>query len=446
MDRQEIILGYIWSNFWLRYQPVGFKIDISYGEVADAKIHIRHCGYHFNEDDKRIGKEDFVFVKWNAKELPFLKNSDAGEVITFKEGSCTINPDIIASAFYFLSGWQELHAATRDQFDRYRFQESIQFNLGIAHLPVVNYYFDILKAAIEYVYAVKLRLRKKAPFNVILSHDIDELDTLWLQEGFHALKKGKVLALPELAAARITGSDVSASIKRMLQLNEQYHIKSDFFFLCSNSRAGIYKNADYDVKNKKIIAQIHAVIEAGNEICIHGSFHTHHSAENLKNDKALLENICKTKISGNRFHFLSFGKETTDVLAESAIVFDSTLGFAEHTGFRNSYADPFYLFNHHTFSTGSTIEFPLAVMDASLYFKQYMNLDYEQSLRNVLSIIKEVSKVEGTLVINWHNTGYLKYKNSWLLPLLNDIIKECIGSDAAFVTMDECCSEIKSKA
>lgn len=446
MSRQEIILEYIWANFWLRYSPVDFKIDIGYNGIE--KINVRNCGYQFNQNDKRISEKEFIFAEWNGTRLPFLSNEIPKEIITFNEGTCTINVDIISSVFYFLSGWQELYAEKRDEFDRFTFKGSIQDELNIVSLPVVNYYFEILKTAIEYTYNTELNLRKKnGSFYVIISHDIDELDTLWLQEGFHALKKGRFYALPLLAFNKVTGNDVSKSIRSVIKANEHWKsnaIKSTFFFLCRNEREGIYKNADYDINDDKIKKVITSVIDSGNEIGIHGSFHTHNSSENLRKDIEVIESITTGKIKGNRFHFLSYGKETPSVLEKNGINFDSTLGFAETIGFRNSYADPFYLFDHDKFAATSVVEFPLSLMDASLYFKQYMNYGYKESADAVIDFVDNVSRVNGTLVVNWHNTGYLQYKNSWLSEVLKHIISESIADDAKFVTMGEYYNELKS--
>ena len=437
--KEEIIVDYILANFKLKYEVDDSYLNIDYNSSKEAKIKIDHSGSGYFNTNIELDLQSVFFKEWNGNNIPFLFGDSQRPLIIFDDNKCTINADIIASSFYFLTGWQEQFIKDVDRYGRFPFKESIQKKLDFTYVPVVNYYFDLLKSAIEKTYSVKISLRNKANLQAIISHDIDELETLWLQEGYHALKKGNIFALPGILWNQLQRNKQSNdSIKSILQLNSDFGIHSDFFFLCNNSNDGVYKNADYNINSGIAHKAIDDVLHSGNEIGVHGSFFTHQSDDKLSKDIRILEKVTRKKIRGNRFHFLSYDSLITPaVLQDCRIQYDSTLGFAEHIGFRNSYADVFFLFDLKKFQSTTVIEFPLSLMDASLYFPHYMNCNYKQSVDEANRLIAEVEKVHGVLVINWHNSSYLKFKNNWLNPLLKEILSICRGKNALFTTMPE---------
>ena len=439
MDKDKIIVDYIIANFKLKYEVADTYLNIDYNTTKGAKIRINHSGSGYFNKKEELNLNTVFFKEWNDRNIPFLFGDAQYPLITYDNGNCVINADIIASSFYLLTNWQEQFVKETDRYGRFPFEESIQKKLDFTYLPVVNYYFDMLKTAIEKTYAVKISLRNNSKLSTILSHDIDELEKLWLQDGFHALKKGNVFALPGIVFNHLQkNSTTNPSIKSVLELNKEFNIHSDFFILCSNKHDGVYKNADYQISSTVARNTIQEIVDAENEIGVHGSFFTHQSNEKLADDIQILEKVTKRKIKGNRFHFLSYDcLLTPSILQDCRIQYDSTLGFAEHIGFRNSYADIFLLFDLKNFQSTKVFEFPLALMDASLYFPHYMNCNFDQSVEQVKKLIGEVEKVNGVLVINWHNSSYLKFKNSWLQSLLKEIILICRSKNAAFTTMPE---------
>ena len=442
MTRAMIIFNYVMANFKLKYEVGEDLLKIDYGIDTGAKIRINNSGSGFFDQPSKVDLKSAFYHEWKEIKIPFLFGDSVKQLYTSTDSKYEINADIIASTFYFLSCWQEQFAVKNDRFNRFTYKESIQKELNITLIPVVNYYFDILKSVIEECYNVRLAERIKGNFTVNLSHDIDELDTLWLQEGYHALKKGKLVSLPAIVLEKLKlFNKTDPSLSRILGFERSNKLQSDFFFLCRRGMDGLFKNADYDIKGEGIAEASRQIIQEGNEIGVHGSFHTHYSVDKLTDDIKTLESVTGHKVKGNRFHFLSYDcMITPSVLQSCGINYDSTLGFAEHIGFRNGYANAFYLFDIQNFKSTSVIEFPLSLMDASLYFPQYMHTDYEQSFEAVKKLITEIEKVNGLLVINWHNTGYLQYKNNWLQPLLTDIINECRKRQGVFVKMSEVCN------
>ena len=64
---------------------------------------------------------------------------------------------------------------------RFPFKSSLTNELGVATIPVVNYYFDILKRAIQDFHGSKkvVSFRQKEGLKVGLTHDIDQCKTVF---------------------------------------------------------------------------------------------------------------------------------------------------------------------------------------------------------------------------------------------------------------------------
>ncbi|MEO8664942.1 MAG: hypothetical protein ABI462_05540 [Ignavibacteria bacterium] len=439
MLNERIIMEYVMTQFSLKYKtdkeyPVNYSGIIS----KDARININSSGSDFLKDAKPFPERIF-FKKVLEQDIPFLFGDEQKDIVTNEHGTVTVNYDIIASSFYFLSGWQEKFCSTKDEFGRFPYNESIQKKYDLQTIPVVNYYFTVLKDAIEMAYGVKLQNRVAENFSCFLTHDIDELKTIWMQESFHALKKRKIANIFPQVMKKIKGNNVGESIDSVESIEKKHQIRSTYFFLVRKGNVNEFKNADYDIKENKITALVNGVKSSGNEIALHGSFFTHNSKKNLEEDKTVLSNVISNEnIYGNRFHYLCFDiDKTPGVLEGSGFRYDSTLGFAEHTGFRNSYSDPFYLFNWEEEKMSKVIEFPLTVMDVSLYFSQYMHISQSESFVKIKKLIDQIKKINGCLVLNWHNTSYLKNKNMGWDKLLDEIIIYCKSLGGNFFTFED---------
>jgi hypothetical protein len=110
--------------------------------------------------------------------LPVLFPLDNKSKFYSLEGNSIIfNHDILKSCFYLLSGYQEYMSECKDNLDRFPYNESIQYRLGVLHKPIVNYYFEIILEGIE-VFCQKnnIKFQRKTLFDnwkVLLTHDVD---------------------------------------------------------------------------------------------------------------------------------------------------------------------------------------------------------------------------------------------------------------------------------
>ena len=423
------LFGYFIRNFELYFNIADIKI--SYGNQHDGQVSIvRNVEDSFWKNKTDISEGKIVWKKWKNISIPFLFNdSDKEEVLTNKDNRIIINYDIVASSFYFLSGWNEYVSSEKDDFGRVKYNSTLIHRLKIDGVPVVNYYFDILSDAINQITGQTSKKDwHQHTFAVALSHDIDVCNGAWLQGSFSEFKKKRFLSIPKLILNRWFGKDDWFNFNKITGLERKYNANSTFYFLPRKGKVNKWKNADYDIKSTDIKKAIRDLSENGNEIGVHGSFGTHNNSELLMQDMARIQDNI---VEGNRFHFLMFDvSRTTSVLENTNVKYDTSIGFAEQMGFRRGTCLPFYLFNFEKKQISTVLEIPLIVMDASLIFKKYMGLSQKESVPAVIALIEEVKKFNGVLSILWHNTSFSDYKYTGWCDVYEQIISYCKDNDA----------------
>jgi len=126
------IFTFFLNNYRLYYDID--HISIGYGDVEQSRIRIaKNARDDFWDKKLDVDPQKVIWKKWNGIDIPFLfEQNDRSEIITHVDGNITINYDIVASAFYFLSGWNELVNPDKDEYGRINFGQSMIKKLNIA--------------------------------------------------------------------------------------------------------------------------------------------------------------------------------------------------------------------------------------------------------------------------------------------------------------------------
>ncbi|QNF34189.1 hypothetical protein HUW51_16205 [Adhaeribacter swui] len=401
----EAIFRYVLDQFNIIYQ-LQAPVEIYYGLNNTSRIQIKAAQTAFFQNTSPFPDAPPVYYTWKNQKIPFwFESLPTEEIITLINGKAIIQVDIIANAFYFLSGWQEYYSAERDQYGRFPYRASLQHQYNFITLPVVNYYFDILKTAIEQVYGITLKsvLADNADFTTCLTHDVDNCQTAWLVEGMQALRKGKFLNFLNLLSLKVAGKDNWFNVPAVMQTVQQYGAQSTFFFLANNRKHQGIANADYDVTQALYQKWLTLLQRHNFEIGVHGSHITALEPGKLAPEKLKI----KARVRGNRFHYLRFEPLLTPTLMDEAqLAYDSTLGFSEHFGFRHGTCFPFRLFNFKTQQSYSFLEIPLHLMDATLHHPKYLQLTTDEILPAIKPMLQEIKKFGGCFTWLWHNENF----------------------------------------
>lgn len=415
---------YIIDTFESIYQNDS-SLSIGFEENNDIRIKSEGIAF-FDSMSEYSGTP--IWKEWSDTEVPFLfSEEDVLPIITFTEDSkAVINYDIISCAFFFLSGWQEYHSQKRDQHGRFPYSESLQSTHSFLTIPVVNYYFDILKSAIETISKKKLerKLWPESSFAISLSHDIDKINSGWLEGGFSELKKLRLFSFCKLVLNKLSGKDPWNNLSEIISLEEKLTLLSTFFFLTQKGN----QNADYELD--EIASYFPEILDADSEYSLHASLGSCNDPAQLISERKKLE----SNTNGNRFHFLKFEPKTfVQNLEKAQFSYDSSLGFAEHVGFRNGFCFPFKPYNITEKRVADFYEIPLMVMDATLNNNSYMGNNPDK-LKIVNDVIDEVSKFNGLLTILWHNNYFSRYKYDGWKSMYIDLVSKLSEKNTTFLT------------
>lgn len=406
----ETRLAYVLRHFRQVYADVP-AVAIGYADAQPAVIVRDGAGDFFRRTDPYPPAPNQR--EWAGQPVPFFFDPrPAAPLLELTEGRAVIHADVIAAAFYLLSGWQEYFSDARDRHGRFPYAASVQKQYGFVALPVVNYYFDVLKTAVEHVTGRPLRLRRwagTAPFAAFISHDIDNLRSAWKTPAKAALRQGKLLQFGQLLGRHLARPDAWDNLEAVAAAVVGYGARSTFFVL-PEPRPGAdgTPNADYDL-SRPVCQRLGKLHEQGHEVAFHGSIGTATDARQFEREREHLQRRLRgvPYTAGLRFHYLRWDpRRTLGALERASAAYDSTLGFAEHYGFRHSYCHPFYPFDFARGEASSLLEIPLNVMDATLHHPRYLQLRPEEIIPALRPMLVEIERFGGVATILWHNENF----------------------------------------
>lgn len=397
----EVRLAYVLRHFYLAY-PGAPTVSMGYAGTQ-PQVEIAEVGTSFFATNAPYPAPPH-WREWQGRQVPFFFDNAPDEpLLVVQENRAFISADIIAGAFYLLSGWQEYFSCERDQHGRFPYAASVQRKYGFVALPVVNYYFDVLRVAVEYVSRQPLQPRRWGPqqakFAAFISHDIDNMRSAWKAPAKAALQQRQFGRFGKLLWQHLTQSDAWDNLEAVAAAVAQYGAESTFFLLSVKGRtANGTPNADYELAESKFWQRLPAQCT----LELHGSIGTStHARMLIDEDENILDAL------GVRFHYLSWDPaKTPTVVEESHFLFDSTLGFAEHFGFRHSYCQPFYPFNFERGTAADFLEIPLNVMDVTLHHPNYLQLAPTEILPALQPLFAEIKRFGGVASVLWHNQNF----------------------------------------
>ncbi|MGM0408193.1 MAG: polysaccharide deacetylase family protein [Bacteroidota bacterium] len=373
--------------------------------------------------------------------LYLFPNSKTEEHYKIENDNLIFNHDILKSAFYLLSGYQEQFPKLKDMHDRFRFEESVQYKLDFVSKPLVNYYFEIiikgLKAFGELNRINIVEKKYFETFGFILSHDIDRVDYY----SFHQIKlflKGFIglfntgyskQQLLFLLAKNVVhymfpflGKDPYWNFEWLREQENKLEIKSTFYFLLKGIK---HHDAYYDVTENRIKKLIGYLEKEECEIGVHGTVGSYKNASELRYCINQINKVTSVKAKGIRQHRLKFDHpETFKIQQNEGLIYDTTLGFAEHEGFRNSFCFPFKPYDFEKDRMIDIWEIPLMVMDVTLF--NYRNLSFAEAQVKIENLIAEANKFNGIFTLLWHNGYFDELKLPGITDFYIDLLKMII--------------------
>lgn len=407
-------IKYIWQQFCLNK-----GIPYSWAKLPeDARLVISSAS---EEASILMDTENFhllsqkSFAHWDA----FFQNPIA---------AVNGKPDYWFTAFYLMAAIQEYGNPEADNLGRFPYKASYQAHFKNATVNLVQLCFDLIVDTTPQLKEYITIHARKSGF--LLTHDIDAIYHGWKEDGKYLLTTGKPLHFIKLAFLAAIHKPHWFNIDKILSLEKRYGFRSVFYWIVEKGFENGLPNADYRFTDHKIAAAIQRVEQAGSENGLHKSLTTRTLKSEWDEMKAHYPSAF-----GHRYHFLKFNwHQACNAIVDAGITFDTSLGFAETIGFRNSYGLPYRPFDPSTGNTFHFVELPLAIMDRTI--QQYMKLPVEEAARQVIGFLED-NKSNAVFSILWHNAFFENFKYNGYPALYIKLLEYFYASDFVCYTQQE---------
>ena len=342
----------------------------------------------FFSEHRALGGEEMNTIRWDGEDWPIPFGGEGEDI-----------PDVIASAFFWLSGWQEYTTTERDQHGRFPYSASLQAEMSIPLKPLVDVYRAWLgKQFSKLGVSVPGRTWNEKTWAVALTHDIDFIETRKRSrlKSFVSGKVGK-------AFSNLGKNDPGrSSLYRMKAAEVVRGVAATYFF---KGGASTKEDLAYSLGTSWLRQLMAGLTTEGFEIGLHPSYAAYDHPGLLRKELGVLTKAIGRVPRSVRTHFLRWADPSTPrLLDREGFQIDSTLGFSKHEGFRRATCHPFRLFDIHQKRPLDMWEVPLAVMDSTLF--SHRGLSPEEATEQIRAVFDAVKRVGGCAVLLWHNTLY----------------------------------------
>lgn len=395
-----------------------FKTGIYYGNFCpkDFKGIVIFEGSLFSES--YLKKESIPSFNIHLiDDLPALFYSNG----SFINNIFYIPNDIIQATFFFVTGYEEIVNSNLEHDNHFRFSVKNRFLYKFCKFKraVVNEYAEYLyRKIVKFGFFVK-PIENKVYAHV--SHDVDiPFITNKLIRCVNNLMSNIDMHLINI---------MHPGIKLIIDIEKKNNIKSSWYFI-SGGKHKPY-DMEYDLCNKKILGLINKLYELNNEIGWHYSYDAAFDKDAFICEANRFKSILRSSLIFGRNHFLRYNIPRSWIQYKNChLIYDSTLGSAEHEGYIFGICTPFQLFDAIEGKNLDVWELPLIVMDVTLLSKDYRKLSFEEAFDVIKYFVNDVKKHRGVFTNLWHNSWLrdLRYKLDEKLykEAMNYISKELI--------------------
>ncbi|XMO85191.1 polysaccharide deacetylase family protein [Algibacter sp. AS12] len=317
--------------------------------------------------------------------------------------------DVFSASFYLLSRYEEYLPHVKDEYGRFTATESLAFQEGFLHQPVVD------------IWAYKFRdaLKKQFPDFEFPTRSYQIKPVIDVPSAYTYKLKGIMRtlggSLKDLARLRLKSlytrfavimgfkHDPFDTFKYLINRQKSSSFSFLFFFLL-----GDYSTYDKGINpNKKrfisLIKHVGDYCDVGLKI----SYFALDDESLLKKEKLKMEDILNRNLKASRQSFSKLNlPETYRNLIALEIKEDYTMGYVNHLGFRAGSCTPF-LFYDLDYEVQTPLKIvPYQLMDFTL-LKQKSLLDKKKVLNE---LIYQIKQVDGQFVPIFHNYTFSDYK------------------------------------
>ena len=307
--------------------------------------------------------------------------------------------DLVASAFWWLSGWQEAATRQRDVHGRFPFSASLQAALGTAHLPAVDAYRCALADALREAGIEPTPARwgtEEKPWAVLLSHDVDRVRRRRLGTLARGVAGGDPVGA--LRRALAPGNVDLDGLAALLREAEARGGRATVF-----AKAGRTGRLDAPYRlGRQVRAALREALRDGHDVGLHPSTFAMRHPRHLLREHDRLRRAVRSGPMVVRAHYLRFDPLRAPAdLQRVGFVADASVGFSEAPGYRRGTGRPFPLWDLQTDRLAPLIEVPLAVMDTTLL--GHLGMTPREAADAALQVLRGARRTGSAAAVLWHN-------------------------------------------
>ena len=383
--------------------------------LLQDKSYIKYVGYTKDASEWKNYKVVIVpseFFDYHRANTPLVPHTPLatleGTPILFGTPSISrskdlvvIKADLVASAFYLLSRYEERINHRRDHHGRFSSIESILTKEKLLDRPVVDEYGVMLRTALRSV-GVNIP-EPKHEMSVTLTHDVD---VPFVYRSFISIlggvKRGEFKTLFK-SIFKTLENNPFFTFPWLLEQDARLDNARKIYFLRSPLFPEYYDRPYLRIDSHDMKALVNTLQKHNVELGLHASYASAEHLELVVQEKTSIEKVTGKPLTTNRNHYLRLtSNNQLDALIDAGIKEDFTVGFAEMPGFRMGTCRPVKYINPETLEVKDLILHPLTMMDGS--FSKYSQMGFTEAYDTACRLIDQVRKHGGELVLLWHNS------------------------------------------
>ena len=408
--------------------------NVCYGKRCDNKclVWVKQTGF-FDEGIFMTPKSMPLIPLKTINNIPILFGES---LITKENGQIIIHADLIASTFFLISRYEEcVRRDVRDEHGRFIGKESLPYKAGFLNRPIVEEYGALLRQCLR---DAGLDAKEPQPgfSHIYLTHDVDQI---WTWDNYYralrtvirrCLKNEEDKLLPVKSVYNYKKYDPVYTFPELLkwdgELKKKYAEKcQDIYFMMGCEKKTTH-DAGYFSNKKRTKDLTDYLIDSGAEIGIHTSYTAASNMDLFKSEVKNIEDLGSEKITKVRNHYLA-SKEPEDFryYIDAGMTDDFTMGYADVAGFRLGTCRPVRWIDPVKLELTSLVMHPMTVMECTLDGKNYMNItDEEEAFITVRSLLSQIKKYNGEVVLLWHSPSVYDNKGSYQRSLYLRVLEQ----------------------
>jgi len=373
-------------------------------------IHIADHFFSKFENQTYLSKKNIpkspVFLKsdlLSEANLPVFWGTDE---INVSVNSIHIQGDIIASAFFLLSRWEEVASDVKDEFGRFPDSEAFLIKNKLNLRPIVNEYaFFILNCLHRLNY--NMPAHHLPDFKIVPTHDVDKFRRFDRRKKVLRALAGDLFKRKSLKLVQSTLQQVKAmkngvlndpfdTFSLLMDYADRANVKAHFFFMPGEiGEQDVY----YDINTIDVKDTIKTIEKRDHLVGIHPGMSSFLNQSQLRIEIDRLKQIGVNVTSG-RQHYLRYRlPDTWRIWTEVGLTLDFGMSYHNNPGFRCGVANAFPAFDVRSGKILDLTLVPTVLMDQALV-KYSKTIEEFRCLSLQLKSVCE--KYHAEFVFLWH--------------------------------------------